>query len=549
MKKILYIIAALIIGLQVTACQEEEPAVGFSLDQSEITVGAEGGVESLNITSAGNWVANTEVPWITVSPVNGYGNVECQIHVDTTLLANDIREGIVRFISDGQQSFDLRVIQTGYQKMIRLSQTEVKIPNYAVSSKRYFNVELTANVPFDIKMPQGADWLTVDDFDFELNRGSRPRTVKLNVKWDTNTRPSERDALIQFIPVNGDELAQQDQLHVLQEQAEKIEDNRQGDSLAIIGCARSLKFDMGSMEGLPMNKWTFVSFWEPTDEGFTEDKRGRVKTVQFSMFNTDEGVPYEIQYLKKAESISFFSNGNALLKKLSTGEYLSELTQLKELQFMSFGLVELHESFKKLVNLEKLDLSANNFKKVPEILTPENFPKLKYLDLSVNRCRYAFDLSSMIYSEDEIGLCGTFPEHLLRWENLETLRFSNNYIYGELPDMKDYERTYTAEEVMQNDTLPNGSNNPAKYSLIGKPKVLPNVRQLTINFNLLTGRIPDWLLYHPHLMDWDPSILIFPQDATVKDNNGKAAGFVNTPISPNYYYEIYPLKKPDNYDN
>lgn len=168
--------------------------------------------------------------------------------------------------------------------------------------------------------------------------------------------------------------------------------------------------------------------------------------------------------------------------------------------------------------------------------------------MSVNRCRYAFDLSSMIYGEDEIGLCGTFPERLLKWENLETLRFSNNYIYGELPDMKDYERTYTAEDVMQNDTLPNGTNNPAKYSLIGKPKVLPNVRHLTINFNLLTGRIPDWLLYHPHLMDWDPSILIFPQDATVKDNNGKAAGFVNTPISPNYYYEIYPLKKPENYD-
>lgn len=369
MKRYIYIIAALLACLQMMSCQEEEPAVDFSLDQSEITVGAEGGVENLNITSAGNWVANTEVPWITVSPVNGYGNVECQIHVDTTLLANDIREGVVRFVSEGQ-SFDLRVIQTGYQKMIRLSKTEVKIPNYDVSSKRYFNVELTANVPFDIKLPQDADWLKVEDFDFELNRGSRPRTVKLNVKWDTNTRPLDRDAVIQFIPVNGDELAQQDNLHVLQEPAEKIEDNRQGDSLAIIGCARSLKFDMGNMEGLPMNKWTFVSFWEPTDEGFTEDKRGRVKAVTFTMFNTDEGVPYEIQYLKKAESISFFSNGNALLKKLSTGEYLSELTQLKELQFMSFGLVELHESFTKLKNLEKLDLSANNFKKVPEILTP-----------------------------------------------------------------------------------------------------------------------------------------------------------------------------------
>lgn len=548
MKHSVYILTALLFGLGAVACQEEYPVLDLSLNQSEITIGADGGVESLKITSSGNWTANTEVPWITVSPVNGFGSIDCQIQVDTTLLADNVREGIVRFVSDGQKSVDLRVIQTGYQKFIRLSRTEVEIPNYAETGKRNFDVELTANVPFEIHMPAQADWLKVEDFDFELNRGSRPRTVKLSVKWDTNTRPSERDAFIEFMPSDGVELAHQDKLHIVQQQAEKIEDNRQGDSLAIIGCARSLNFDMGSMEGLPMSKWTFVTFWEATDKGFTEDKRGRVKAVKFSMFNTAECVPYEIQYLTKVESISFFSNGNALLKKLSTGPYLSKLTQLKELQFMSYGLVELDESFRKLVNLEKLDLSANNFKKVPEMLTPENFPKLKYLDLSVNRCRYAFDLSSMIYSEDEIGLCGTFPEQLLRWENLETLRFSNNYIYGELPDMKDYERTYSAEEVMQNDTLPNGSNNPAKFSLIGTPKVLPNVKNFSINFNLLTGRIPDWLLYHPHLMDWDPSILIFPQDATVKDNKGKAAGFINTPVSPNYYYEIYPLKKPDYYD-
>lgn len=550
MKKIAYITTALFLSLQLISCQdEEEPVMSFSLNQSEITIGADGGVEMIRITTDGHWMANTEAPWITVSPINGVGTVDCQIQVDTTLLANDIRQGVVRFSSAGQEPLDLRVIQTGYEKMIRLSQTEIEIPNYAQPDKRSFNIELTANVPFDIHIPQEADWLSFDDYNFELNRGSRPRSVKLKVKWGANTRPSVRNALIKFIPSNGDELAAQDDLHIIQEPAEKIEDNRQGDSLAIIGCARSLKFDMGNMEGLPMSKWTFVTIWEPTDKEFTEDKRGRIKAVQFSMFDTDEGIPYEIQYLKKVESITFFSNGNAGLKKFGTGEYISELTQLKELQFISFGLDRIDESFKNLVNLEKLDLTANNFKKVPEILTPENFPKLKELNISVNRCRYVFDLSSMIYGEDEIGLCGTFPEQLLRWEKLETLRLSNNYIYGELPDMEDYEYTYSSEEILQNDTLPNGTNNPAKYNLIGKPKILPNVRNFSINLNLLTGRIPDWILYHPHLMEWDPSILVFPQDPSVQDNHGETTGFSNAPISPNYYYEIYPLKKPDNYDN
>lgn len=533
-----------------TACEDDKTAVDFGLNVREITVGAEGGTERVRLDAAGSWIATTESPWITVSPTNGQGSVDCQIKIDTTLLADDIRQGTVRFISEAQsEPIDLRITQTGFEQMITLSKTAVELPNYGAYGKRTFEVELTANVDFTIDMPAAAaEWVKISDYDFELDRGSRPRTVKLRVNWENNTRPWVRDALVKFLPAEGVKLARQDELSIHQEEAAAIEDNREGDSLAVMGCARSMKYDMSGCEGESMNNWDCVKLWEATDEGFTEDKRGRVRAVAFRVLDTKEGLPYEIQFLTKAEEISIFANGNSFLKHFSTGEYLPKLTQLKRLQIYAFGLETVDESFKGLRNLEYLDLGGNNLNQVPEVLTPENFPNLKYLDLATNRRYVYFDLSATTYPEEEWGgLCGEFPKRLLRWEKLEYLGLGNNLIYGEIPDMKDYEVRYTEAEVMANDTLPNGQNNPAGYNLIGKPKVLPNAKVLRINLNLLNGEIPEWILYHPNLMWWVPDVLVFNQDY-VLDKQGKKPGFTNTPAKPDYYYEAYPLKKPEEFE-
>ncbi len=535
-------------GMLFSACEDEEPNVGFELSTKQITVGAVGGTENIRIESAGHWTANTESPWIVVSPTNGSGSVNCQIKVDTTLLADDVREGTVRFITDGQsEPLDLRVIQTGFEQMISLSETEVTIPYYGAFNDRTFDVELTSNVDFRIEVPE--NWVSYSDYDFELDRGSRPRTVNLRFKWENNTRPQVRDAVIKFIPKNDIALARQDELKISQEEAPEIGDNREGDSLAVIGCARSLGFMLGSNEGENMNNWDFVTMWEPTDEGFTEDKRGRLKSVTFQFFRTKDGIPYELQYLTKAEEITLYSNSNVRLYDFHSGEYLAKLTQLKRLHIFAFGLSQLDDSFTALKNLEELTLACNNFSRIPDLLTPENFPNLKYLELAANRRYTITDLSTTTYDQEEWGgLFQEFPERLLKWEKLEYLSLGFNYLYGSLPDMEDYEVRYSSEEIMQNDTLPDGTNNPAQYSLIGKPKVLPNARTLRINLNLLSGELPEWLLYHPRLMDWDPTTLIFNQGTEVRDQNGNLPGFTNTPEKPDYYYEAYPLKEPEEYE-
>jgi hypothetical protein len=72
-------------------------------------------------------------------------------------------------------------------------------------------------------------------------------------------------------------------------------------------------------------------------------------------------------------------------------------------------------------------------------------------------------------------------------------------------------------------------------------RILPNMRALRINLNFMTGDIPDWLLYHPNLMEWSPEILIYTQMEKSYDSEGNMVSFDNTPLSREYYFEAYPL--------
>ena len=63
---------------------------------------------------------------------------------------------------------------------------------------------------------------------------------------------------------------------------------------------------------------------------------------------------------------------------------------------------------------------------------------------------------------------------------------------------------------------------------------------LSINLNFFTGNLPDWIRYHPRLLDWYPEILIFNQMENGFDSNGKVVKFDNEPKNFDYYFEAFP---------
>lgn len=286
-----------------------------------------------------------------------------------------------------------------------------------------------------------------------------------------------------------------------------------------------------------MERWSGVTLWKEQHKGYTPDKKGRVKYAEFFIYNTNDELPFEVKYLTAAEELFFFGNSNTFLKDLKIGDAITELTQLKRLTIGAHGLVDLDESLTKLKNLEYLDLGSNNFMRVPEILTKENFPKLRTLILNANQRSAIYDLSNTqktniggFIEEEE------FPVHLIKWE-LDTLNLSVNYLHGSLPTFEDDDEVpvYTEEDwAASNDTLPR--------MLVDKKikKVMPNTKFFSVNFNRLTGMLPDWLLYHPRLDLWVPYSLIFNQEG--KTAEGASAGFDNEPVSLDYYYKLYPKK-------
>lgn len=540
MNRIIFLIAVIAAAV---SCRQE-PLVEFGVDEKSFALGAEGGERTFNVSASGSWVAMTESPWITVSPANGRGSQECSIKVDSTL-AFEQRTGVVRIqnLDDATEKMDFEVVQNGFEYQLILKDNRKDVEDYAGFDDRHFEVKVKTNVDFDVVLPQESEsWLSFTKSDLNLDRGARPREAVIRFDWKVNSRDVERIADVVFKPKEDVQMGRHDGLKVVQKAALPIPvGTAEGDSLAVLAVSRALgmfnEFDTSEK----MEHWSNVKVWKDGPD------KGRVKYVQFFMFKTKEEIPFEIQYLTAAEEIVVYSNANHFLRSLSTGEHITKLTNLKRLTIGAYGLTELHPDFVNLKNLEYLDISSNCFEEIPEIITPENFPKLRSLVMAACQRYTIYDLSND--KRENVGgfIADDLREdkgmrslkRLLKWNNLDTLRLSVNYLQGELPDMKNEGLpTWTFDELK--DSLATGLTE-LPVELQDVPKVLPNAKFFAINFNRFTGMLPEWILKHPNLDLWAPYSLVFQQEG--KNRDGVNAGFENEPTSLDSYYKLYPNKK------
>lgn len=546
--KINNILCLAVVSLIAASCvenpAEQEYTGELGVDQETIQVGASGGEMTFKVLSAGPWVATTASPWITISPANGKGSATCTIQVDSTLLFTQ-RDGVVRIqnLEDETDKSEFTVLQEGFDYQITLEKPEVDIDDYAILDDRHFDVKVKANVDFDVILPDGSsNWLSFKKSALDLDRKARPRESVVRFDWKVNTRDVERVAQIEFRPKEDVEMGRQDGLKITQKASLPIPaGTAAGDSLAILAVSRGLGSFTEWDTAEKMEHWNNVRLWQDGPN------KGRVRYVQFFMFKTKEEIPYEIQYLDAAEEIAIYSNANHFLCSLDTGEHITKLTNLKRLTIGAYGLVSLHPDFVNLKNLEYLDLSSNCFESIPDILTPENFPNLHALVMNANQRYTIYDLSNDIREnvggliEDNLNTMDGRDsfKRILTWEKLDTIRLSVNYLQGELPDMEgEGLPDWTFEELK--DSLATGLTElPAELKNV--PKVLPNTTFFAINYNRLTGRLPEWLLKHPKLDIWAPFSLVFSQEGKTKE--GRNAGFVNEPASLDDYYAIYQNKK------
>ena len=388
-------------------------------------------------------------------------------------------------------------------------------------------------------------------------------------------------------------------LTVRQKAAPKIEDNRAGDSLSVIMINQKLGSIATFDSSDNMRNWSGVTLWEATDDFVKThpEALGRVRSVKFSMFNLKSGetLPKEVGNLKFLESFSVAANENNQIREVKLGDEICSLKYLKNLTVQAYGLTQLPANFAKLgKSLESLNLVSNNFNKLSDItniVNEKNFPKLRNLVLyAQRRTDVVINIASLgemnasgvyVYNNYPIGLYGKVNAgtadrqallKLLTWDKLNTLELSYCFLEGELPT--DDEMTEALEaagkatrysesdfstnkkdylDKLVGDTckwLLSGWDNPVTCkhkdgSVVYEdvypfqvPRVLPNCRQLSLNLNFLTGAVPKWILYHPHLVEWNPSIMIFNQQPKGKNSDGAAVGFSNM-TEDSYSYDYY----------
>ena len=201
-KNSIYGFAALaLLGLASVSCVED-PVPSFGLDRDSIEVDAVGGAVPFRLESAQAWVVRTQEPWLTVSPANGNSSADCTVMVDSAL-AFTPREGIIRveLLSTGERK-DIKVSQKGFEYRIDASETEFSLANFAPYGQRYFETEVEANVPFSVEIPsEDRKWISCKMPELVLDRGARPRKVKLRFDWEMNYNQSPRDVQIGIVPL------------------------------------------------------------------------------------------------------------------------------------------------------------------------------------------------------------------------------------------------------------------------------------------------------------------------------------------------------------
>lgn len=562
----------------ITACtddDDDDQAIAFGLSTEELVFPENGGTESVTITAVNTWNINANASWLKITPANGMGSGEFTVSADASVLAEP-RTASIRIEASGEMPKTIKLTQMGYQLGVYPSTTDTLIENSALKDKRFFELSVVTNVRFSVEikeaildesgndtgeMGEKAKWLstTYKEKDLNLDYGQRPVAAKLRFDWNVNVEDQKRAAKIAFKFTDNDGNPQETVVTVTQKAAPTITDNRAGDSLALLIISERLNV-MSPWDGSRnMRYWNGVKLWENTDQEVKDNPqmKGRVRSVLFSMFHTEESVPAEVTHLKYVETLEFFSNVNNGLKSIKLGNEVCQLEYLKNLRLDAYGLTELPEinELKKLGGkLEVLSLSSNNFNKIPAVLNKEILPNLKVLKMNANRRRdVVSDLTTLDKDKDGLYLdLNSYADkrrfmEILAWE-LDTLQLSNNYIEGELPTDKDLSDSglfdlYTEEDIKASHNTGDKKDELPEI-LVGTPKVMFKTKGFTVNLNYLHGEIPNWILLHPQMADWNSFTFIFTQEDAKSDTKGNLPGFVNIPKDFEEYYKLYPNKRP-----
>lgn len=509
------------------SCKEDDTTInGIEIDKTELNMYDAGGEEEISVSAKGDWIAKSNASWCMVSPANGNGDAVCRVVVDQST-RYDERTAKITFIC-GSDLREITVNQLGYAPVIKIITDEVSLPYYADEEKAYFDVEVMANVEYNVNIENTESndtWITTDEEYSYTPSLTKPESKKFRFHYDINSGLEDRILNINF--KENKEGGIVSVYKVTQEHMEDIIPSRRGDSLAVVTIARQMGlFGTYWDTSRPITHWDNIETEEIEymyDDGISEPEKRveeRIVGVSLFMFDTDRSIPFQIAKLDQLRTLEIKANSNSYLKSIKLGDEITQLKNLRSLSLYAYGLSELPapDKWAEMTNLEELNLYGNSFLELGNPSKPKSLlwslngltstfrnqpgaKTLKYLEIGGNRKKDSMDdmtdLPLGVNRETDLGLTGEVDNSLFTmFPDLEHLGIGYNYLYGELED------------------IPNPET------------VMPKLRTLRLNMNKFHGKLPNWILKHRNRGCWDPEVLIFNQKG--KSPLTDKVGFTNT---------------------
>ena len=430
-------------GLLVLACT---PTVIPELSLSDMAANfeASGSLEqTISVTSNVDWTVSCPDTWVTVSPAAGTGNGSFKI----TVTANDkfeTRSSTVT-VKAGDKTASVKVSQLSLTPSILVNPTALEIEAVGGTA----NVDVTANSPWTVTVPEDCGWITAEPASGEGN-GKVTLTVAAS-----DVRVA-RSAVITFKETVGNST-----MTVTVNQA-AVELGHRADSLALVAI-----YNASDGANWAKNKWELdkpIDTWSAVT--VTDGRVTALKLSTSGVITQEWTLPEDVADLTELTELRI--NGNKLTGAIPDAVY--GLTKLEKLYLQNNDITgPLSGKIAQLTELTELyvDRNANMTGSIP----PEIGALKKLARLNIS----------------QTGIGGEIPAELGQCESLlQFMAFKTN-LSGELPDIWDMPVLQT---VMLH-TNP-GLTGPLPASL-GKMKSLESGTAPSIQINdcNITGTIPD----------------------------------------------------------
>ena len=194
MKKILTVLAIALATL--TSCKTDEEEISpsevyLNVYYDDIVFPSDGGEDSFEIESNGDWVITNDADWLTIDPSEGKGSCSITLTASASDLYDDRNTVITVKAGDKTETF---TVTQKYAEALLVTKNKFDIPQEGGE----FTVEVQSNISYDIVIDDDCQsWIS------EVPQSKALNTYTHTFSVESNQDTTKRDGSIEIIGSNG----------------------------------------------------------------------------------------------------------------------------------------------------------------------------------------------------------------------------------------------------------------------------------------------------------------------------------------------------------